>query len=300
MAATLVLRTVKGSPLTNIEVDNNFSNLNTFGDVVSSNIGILSNLTTSATGNIVVAVNSLVTRDTLINSNIGVLTNLTTTANSNLVVAVNEVRATAVTINSNIGILSNLTTTANSNLVVAVNEINAATGVTANTYGSSTVVPVFTVSAKGRITSASNVSIAGTSITDDTSTNETRYITLTAASSGNFTSANVSSTKLFFNPSTGLLTSTDYNSSSDITLKTDIKDIVDALYTIKQLSGKSFTWIDGGAKGYGLIAQEVEQIIPDIVVTNDGIKGINYINIIAFLIESVKELSSQIDQLKKQ
>lgn len=294
MAATLVLRTVKGSPLTNIEVDNNFSNLNTFGDVVSSNIGVLSNLTTSANGNIVIAVNSLVTRDTLINSNIGILTNLTTTANGNIVVAVNELK-------NNIGVLNNLTTTANGNIVVAVNELNSNTGVTAATYGSSTNIPVIVINSNGRISSASNVAITtGTTITDDITTNATYYLTLTTAVAGSINTANVSATKLFFNPSTGLLTSTDYNSSSDITLKTDIKDIVGALDTIKQLSGKSFTWIAGGAKGYGLIAQEVEQIIPNIVVTNDGIKGINYINIIAFLIESIKELSSQVDQLKKQ
>jgi len=93
MAATLVLRTVKGSPLTNIEVDNNFSNLNTFGDVVDSNIGILSALTTTSTSNIVFAVNSLVTRDTTINSNIGILTNLTTITQANVVNAVNEIKA---------------------------------------------------------------------------------------------------------------------------------------------------------------------------------------------------------------
>jgi hypothetical protein len=57
MAATLVLRTVKGSPLTNNEVDNNFSNLNTFGDVVSANIGVLTNLTTITQANVVNAVN---------------------------------------------------------------------------------------------------------------------------------------------------------------------------------------------------------------------------------------------------
>jgi hypothetical protein len=59
MAATLVLRTVKGSPLTNIEVDNNFSNLNTFGDIVSSNIGVLTNLTTITQANVVNAVNEI-------------------------------------------------------------------------------------------------------------------------------------------------------------------------------------------------------------------------------------------------
>ena len=59
MAASLILRTVKGTPLTNLEVDNNFSNLNTFGDVVSSNIGVLSALTTTAKSNIVFAVNEI-------------------------------------------------------------------------------------------------------------------------------------------------------------------------------------------------------------------------------------------------
>lgn len=59
MAATLILRTVKGSPLLNIEVDNNFSNLNTFGQVVSSNVGIISNLITEANSNVVAAVNEL-------------------------------------------------------------------------------------------------------------------------------------------------------------------------------------------------------------------------------------------------
>lgn len=59
MAATLVLRTVKGTPLTNLEVDNNFSNLNIFGDVVSSNIGVLTNLTTTQKSNVVSAVNEI-------------------------------------------------------------------------------------------------------------------------------------------------------------------------------------------------------------------------------------------------
>ena len=75
MAATLILRTVKGTPLSNLEVDNNFSNLNIFGDVVSANVdGVRSNLTTT-------------------NANIGILANLTTTAKSNLVSAINEIES---------------------------------------------------------------------------------------------------------------------------------------------------------------------------------------------------------------
>lgn len=59
MAATLTLRTVLGVPLTNAQVDNNFSSLNTFSSLVDSNVGVLTSLTTSAKGNIVVSINEL-------------------------------------------------------------------------------------------------------------------------------------------------------------------------------------------------------------------------------------------------
>jgi hypothetical protein len=59
MAATLILRTVKGTPLTNLEVDNNFSNISTYANTIDANIGLLASLTTTSTGNIVAAVNSI-------------------------------------------------------------------------------------------------------------------------------------------------------------------------------------------------------------------------------------------------
>lgn len=93
--ATLVLRTVKGSPLTNAEVDGNFSNINTEVGVVNSNVGLISALTTSVTSNVVYAVNSVNNLASNANSNVGVLSNLSTTAKTNVVSAINEVRATA-------------------------------------------------------------------------------------------------------------------------------------------------------------------------------------------------------------
>jgi hypothetical protein len=59
MAATLILRTVKGTPLTNLEVDNNFSNISTYANTIDANIGLLASLTTTDTSNIVAAVNSI-------------------------------------------------------------------------------------------------------------------------------------------------------------------------------------------------------------------------------------------------
>jgi hypothetical protein len=136
-------------------------------------------------------------------------------------------------------------------------------------------------------------------VTDDTSTNATRYPIFANGTSGAITEQ-VSSTKLSFNPSTGLLTTTDYNSSSDKRLKKNIKTVTSALATVDALRGVSFEWKEGGAKAIGMIAQEVQSVIPDVVTTDDnGYLGIKYTNLIGILVEAVKEQQVQINTLKK-
>ncbi len=136
-------------------------------------------------------------------------------------------------------------------------------------------------------------------VTDDTTSNVTVYPIFANNTSGAITEQ-VSSTKLTFNPSTGLLTSTDYNSSSDMTLKQDFIPIQNPLDIISQLTGFGFTWKDSKQKAFGLSAQEVEKVIPDIVKDRpDGTKGINYMNLTAFLIEAIKDLKQEIQELKK-
>lgn len=85
--ADIVLRQVKGAPLTNLELDNNFSRINVELSNVSSNVGVLSNLATSSNSNIVAAVNSL-------SVDIGDLALLTTSNTANLVAAINEAALT--------------------------------------------------------------------------------------------------------------------------------------------------------------------------------------------------------------
>ena len=143
-------------------------------------------------------------------------------------------------------------------------------------------------------------SAASSTVTDDTTTNATHYIKLAAVSTGN-AATRISTTKLFFNPSTGLLTSTDYNSSSDKRLKENIKTIEGALDKINALRGVVFDWKEGSDKGMGLIAQEVAEILPDVVTTDDnGYMGIKYTNIIGVLVEAIKDQQQQINILKKQ
>jgi hypothetical protein len=183
---------------------------------------------------------------------------------------------------------------------VLFRSIFSASGVTAATYGGGAAIPIITIDTYGRVTSASNVSvISGLSITDDATTNNTYYLAFTTSSSSTIAGANVSTTKLTFNPSTGLLTSTDYNSSSDMTLKQDFTPIQNSLDIINQITGFGFTWKESKEKAYGLSAQEVEKVIPEIVKDRpDGTKGINYMNLTAFLIEAIKDLKREIQELK--
>lgn len=88
---------------------------------------------------------------------------------------------------------------------------------------------------------------------------------------------------------------------SDKTLKKDITPLQNSLSKILQLQGVSFTWKKNGDRTVGLIAQDVEKIYPDIVNTNEsGIKSVEYGNLVAPLIEAVKEQQRQIDFLKRE
>jgi hypothetical protein len=182
-----------------------------------------------------------------------------------------------------------------SNTVTTLATVNSNVG----TFGSSTAIPSITVNAKGLITGITTSSASsGITITDDTSTNATRYITFTSATSGSISAENVSSTKLTFNPSTGQLTATDINSSSDINLKQNINPIDNSLGKVLQLNGVEFNWKDTNQPSLGVIAQEVENVLPQLVKETDGIKAVNYNGLIGVLIEAVKDQQKQIEELK--
>jgi len=93
--------------------------------------------------------------------------------------------------------------------------------------------------------------------------------------------------------------------SSDINLKKNITPIKNSLDKILQLSGYEFDFIDKKYYGYlkqhqiGLIAQEVQKVIPEIVgKTSDGTLGVSYQHLTAVLIEAIKEQQEQINELK--
>jgi hypothetical protein len=147
---------------------------------------------------------------------------------------------------------------------------------------------------------ALSASGGGASITNDNATNTSYYPAMYSVTSGTPSVAYVSNSKLYFNPSTGTLNATIYNSLSDKKKKKNIKKIKNAVDTVNQLNGVEFQWKENGIKSYGIIAQELEQILPDLVNTDDnGNKSVNYNGLFGFLINAIKEQQKQIDALEK-
>jgi hypothetical protein len=101
----------------------------------------------------------------------------------------------------------------------------------------------------------------------------------------------------------GTFTATSLVETSSITLKENVEPIVGALDLVNKLMGKIYDRRDNGTKQEsGLIAEEVFATAPNLVALDEDGKpvGVKYTKIIAYLIESVKELSEEIRKLKGQ
>jgi hypothetical protein len=99
--------------------------------------------------------------------------------------------------------------------------------------------------------------------------------------------------------STGTLNATAVNATSDRNKKENIRTINDADSIIASLNGVRFNWKDNNLPSAGLIAQDVEAVMPELVTTgDDGFKGLNYNGIIGALVEAVKNLQAEVAALK--
>ncbi len=90
----------------------------------------------------------------------------------------------------------------------------------------------------------------------------------------------------------------DITSTSDITLKENLEKISNPIDKIKNLNGYTFNRIGHQKRSVGLVAQEVEKVLPEAVLGEDGSKSLAYGNVVALLVETVKEQQKQIDELK--
>ena len=145
-------------------------------------------------------------------------------------------------------------------------------------------------------TSGPNTTINAT----DTTAAGTYYPVFVAASGTNQTARVRSTATAFsFNPGTGEVAAVDFNSLSDINMKTDIQHIEHALDKVQSLRGVHFRYKDTGRPSVGIIAQDLEPVLPDLVkVMQDGTKSVAYNGLIALMIEAIKDQQAQIVSLR--
>ena len=98
----------------------------------------------------------------------------------------------------------------------------------------------------------------------------------------------------------GTVQAADFNTTSDERFKENIAVIDDPIGKVSQIRGVTFDWIEsqGGLPSAGIIAQEVEAVMPRLVY-GDTKKGVNYNGLVGLLIEVVKEQQQKIEELEQ-
>ena len=95
----------------------------------------------------------------------------------------------------------------------------------------------------------------------------------------------------------GKMFAQNFTTTSDENLKENIAEIPDALSKVEAIRGVTFDWKDGSGSTAGVIAQDVEAILPSIVVNGEH-KAVDYNGVIGLLVRAVKELSAEVKELK--
>ena len=138
-----------------------------------------------------------------------------------------------------------------------------------------------------------------------TSSTATKYL---VGKSTNATQASTSSTWYVSSAyeKAGILYATDFIASSDKRLKTNIKEIANIPENLLNSKlFKEFDWIESGKHGYGVIAQELEAIMPDLVDVNEetGLKSVKYLQLhsiqLWYAMKKIAELEKKISELSK-
>ena len=144
-------------------------------------------------------------------------------------------------------------------------------------------------------TNATNITLA------DESTDTTCFPVFATDATGN-QAPKTDSSALTYNASTGTLAATNVNSTSDANLKENVETIVGSIDILKDINGVKFVWKDLGTPSVGVIAQDVEKVLPELVSqrSDNGTKSVNYNGLVGVLIEAVKELSARVESLENQ
>ena len=117
---------------------------------------------------------------------------------------------------------------------------------------------------------------------------------------GNFYIRDGSTIRYTFDDNGTFTATGDVTAYSDINLKENIEVIPDAVKKVMEIRGVTYNRKDmNGIRQAGVIAQEVEAVLPEVVSTSgEGIKSVAYGNLVGLLIEAVKELTARVEELE--
>lgn len=194
----------------------------------------------------------------------------------------------------------------------------ASSGTVSSSTGNNATLPAATTSLAGLLTAADKAKLdgiaagaqvnvatnlgvsagttAGPTITSSTGSNVTLPTASTTASGVVTTGAQSwAGAKTF----TGVVTAPDFVTTSDARLKTAIAPIRDALAKLQHLQGVTFEMAGDSRPRMGLLAQEVQAVAPEAVIETEGVLRLAYGNLIGLLVEAIKDLATQVEQLKR-
>jgi hypothetical protein len=126
----------------------------------------------------------------------------------------------------------------------------------------------------------------------------TSATTATTAATANALNSSNSYSMVNLTASGSITASGNVTAYSDAKLKTDMVQIHDALDKVGALTGYTYTRKDTGHRETGLIAQDVQAVLPEAVADNDGTLSLAYGNLVGLLVEAIKELRAEVDELR--
>ena len=92
---------------------------------------------------------------------------------------------------------------------------------------------------------------------------------------------------------------TSYATSSDVSLKTNIIDAPSASLIVDTIKVRSFDWkADGQHQTYGMVAQELNDVLPDAVAKSNDVWGIDYVRLVPIMVKEIQELRARVATLE--
>jgi hypothetical protein len=98
----------------------------------------------------------------------------------------------------------------------------------------------------------------------------------------------------------GAVTASNFLASSDRRLKMNFVNLQDSLDKIRHINGVKFDWKDSGLPDVGFVAQEVQDVFPEVVMTgSDGFLKVDYARVVVLLLEAVKTMDTEMTVMKQ-